>query len=82
MSDNKIPDIPRPRSGDPETQRFYDAVRQAFSAVQRTDNQSLVTYEELGDAYYRCTTSTRTSAIRLVVGISAMVRQCQQVLRA
>lgn len=48
MSGNSIPDIPRPRSGDPETQRFYDAVRQAFAAVQRTDSQALVTYEELG----------------------------------
>lgn len=48
MSGNTIPDIPRPRSGDPETQRFYDAVRQAFAAVQRTDSQALVTYEELG----------------------------------
>ena len=48
MSANGIPDIPRPRSNDPETQRFYDAVSNAFRSIQRTGSQGLVTYDELG----------------------------------
>jgi len=48
MAINGIPDIPRPRSNDPETQRFYDAVSNAFRSIQRTDSQGLVTYDELG----------------------------------
>lgn len=48
MAANGIPDIPRPRSNDPETQRFYDAVSNAFRSIQRTDSQGLVTYDELG----------------------------------
>jgi hypothetical protein len=35
MSADAIPSIPRPRSSDPETQRFYDAVAQAVRALAK-----------------------------------------------
>lgn len=42
-----IPDIPRPRSSDPMTQAFYDAVASAISTLRAGGNRGYVTREEL-----------------------------------